>query len=167
MQALDFRNCGIFHQLSISSEESNKMCRNRDGSRRSMQAGFTLIELMIAVAIIAILAAIVLPNYKNYLIKAHRTDAQAAMLSLAQYMESQYNASFSYPAKANIPSSLMSPANVSDYYTFDFDDALTSGQKFTITATPTSKQKDTQCGTLTLNEQGVKGTSTKANGCWK
>ncbi|WP_168384627.1 type IV pilin protein [Acinetobacter indicus] len=141
------------------------MYRNRDGNRRSMQAGFTLIELMITVAIIAILAAIVLPNYSNYIVRAHRTDAQAAMLNLAQYMESQYNASFSYPAKANIPSSLMSPSNVSDYYTFDFDDATTSGQNFTITATPTSKQKDSQCGTLTLNEQGVKTPNT--SGCWK
>src|SRR5690606_34948951 len=143
-----------------------KMCRNRDGSRRSMQAGFTLIELMIAVAIIAILAAIVLPNYKNYLIKAHRTDAQAAMLSLAQYMESQYNASFSYPAKSNIPDSLMLPTNISDYY--DFSDTTTSGQSFIIKAVPKkARQNDTQCGTLTLNEQGVKGTSTDANGCWK
>lgn len=143
------------------------MYRNRDGSRRSMQAGFTLIELMIAVAIIAILAAIVLPNYSNYVTRAHRTDAQAAMLNLAQYMESQYNASFSYPAKNNIPDSLMSPTSISDYYTFDFDDDATSGQSFKITATPTAKQNDTQCGTLTLNEQGVKGTSTNANGCWK
>ena len=160
MQALDFLNCGIFHQLSISSEESNKMYRNRDGSRRSMQAGFTLIELMIVVAIIAILAAIVLPNYKNYLIKAHRTDAQAAMLSLAQYMESQYNASFSYPAVDT--DTLNLPENVTNYYDFEVE---TLGQSFTITAAPTPRQNDTQCGTLTLNEQGVKTPST--SGCWK
>ncbi|QIC64500.1 prepilin-type N-terminal cleavage/methylation domain-containing protein [Acinetobacter schindleri] len=141
------------------------MYRNRDGSRRSMQAGFTLIELMITVAIIAILAAIVLPNYSNYVVRAHRTDAQAAMLNLAQYMESQYNASFSYPAESNIPSSLMSPTNISDYYTFDFDDDATSEQSFKITATPTARQNDTQCGTLTLNEQGAKTPTT--SGCWK
>ena len=158
-----FTKLWYFHQLSISSEESNKMYRNRDGSRRSMQAGFTLIELMIAVAIIAILAAIVLPNYKNYLIKAHRTDAQAAMLNLAQYMESQYNASFAYPDMNDIPFSLKSPPNISKYY--DFSDTTTSGQSFIIKAVPTAKQNDTQCGTLMLNEQGAKTPTT--SGCWK
>lgn len=140
------------------------------------ESGFTLIELMITVAIIAILAAIVLPNYKNYLIKAHRTDAQAAMLNLAQYMESQYNASFAYPDVDNIPPSLMSPTSISDYYTFNIDGECTSSQSFTITATPTTRQNDTQCETLALNEKGEKGgkyeTDGKckiqdASGCWK
>ena len=58
------------------------------------QLGFTLIELMITVAIIAILAAIALPSYKNYIVKSHRTEAQAAMLSLAQYLESKYKRAF-------------------------------------------------------------------------
>jgi len=164
LQALDFRNCGIFHQLSISSEESNKMYRNRDVSRRSMQAGFTLIELMITVAIIAILAAIVLPNYSKYVARAHRTDAQAAMMNLAQYMESQYNASFSYPLSTNIPTSLTAPSNITNYYTIAASIDAT-GQTYTITATPTSRQNDSQCGTLTLNEEGKKTPTTA--GCWK
>lgn len=129
------------------------------------QPGFTLIELMITVSIIAILAAIALPSYKNYIVKSHRTEAQAAMLSLAQYLESKYNASFSYPAVASIPESLTKPGNVSDYYTISVSIANAS-QTYTITAAPiTSKQNDTQCGTLTLNEQGVKTPTT--SGCWK
>jgi len=132
-------------------------------STKNSQKAFTLIELMITVAIIAILAAIVLPNYSNYLKRAHRTDAQAAMLNLAQYMESQYNASFAYPDVDNIPPRLMSPPNIRDYYTFD--ETTTSGQSFIIKAVPTAKQNDTQCGTLTLNEKGEKGATT--SGCWK
>lgn len=143
------------------------MCSTHFKSTSSInaQTGFTLIELMITVAIIAILAAIALPSYKNYIVKSHRTEAQAAMLSLAQYLESKYNASFSYPAVASIPESLTKPGNVSDYYTISVSIANAS-QTYTITAAPiTSKQNDTQCGTLTLNEQGVKTPTT--SGCWK
>lgn len=128
------------------------------------QPGFTLIELMITVAIIAILAAIALPSYKNYIVKSHRTEAQAAMLSVAQYLESKYNASFSYPAEANIPASLKNPSNVSTYYTISVSIANAS-QTYTITATPTSAQNDTLCGTLTLKEDGTKTPTT--SGCWK
>lgn len=128
-------------------------------------SGFTLIEIMVVVLIIAILAAIALPSYKNYIVKSHRTEAQAAMLSLAQYLESKYNASFSYPAEVDIPASLKNPSNVSVYYTISVSIANAS-QTYTITAAPiTSKQNDTQCGTLTLNEQGVKTPTT--SGCWK
>lgn len=128
------------------------------------QTGFTLIELMITVAIIAILAAIALPSYKNYIVKSHRTEAQAAMLSLAQYLESKYNASFSYPAEVDIPASLKNPSNVSVYYTISVSIANAS-QTYTITAAPTNKQNDSMCGTLTLKEDGAKTPST--SGCWK
>lgn len=124
------------------------------------KSGFTLIELMITVAIIAILAAIVLPNYSNYVMRAHRTDAQAAMLNLAQYMESRYNASFSYPDVDIDDMNL--PENVTDYYKFTIN---TTGQTYTISAEPTPRQNDSQCGTLKLNEQGVKIPNT--SGCWK
>lgn len=127
-------------------------------------SGFTLIELMVVVAIIAILAAIALPSYKNYIVASHRTEAQSAMLNLAQYLESKYNASFSYPAKTSIPSSLLGPDDLATYYTISVTPSGES-QTYTITATPKSTQNDTLCGTLTLTESGVKTPST--SGCWK
>ena len=126
--------------------------------------GFTLIELMIVVAIIAIFAAIAIPSYTKYIVASHRTEAQAAMLNLAQFLESKYNASFSYPAVADIPTALKSPANVSTYYTFSIN-VTNSSQNYTITATPTSVQSDSTCGALTLKEDGAKTPTT--SGCWK
>ena len=127
-------------------------------------SGFTLIELMIVVAIIAIFAAIAIPSYTKYIVASHRTEAQAAMLTLAQFLESKYNASFSYPAVADIPTALKSPANVTTYYTLSVNVA-NSSQTYTITATPTNVQSDSVCGTLTLKEDGTKTPST--SGCWK
>ncbi|ERP96104.1 hypothetical protein Q674_04900 [Acinetobacter sp. COS3] len=127
-------------------------------------SGFTLIELMIVVAIIAIFAAIAIPSYTKYIVASHRTDAQAAMLSLAQYLESKYNASFSYPASTDIPSGLKAPSHISTYYTLSV--TIPSGsQAYTITATPTNAQSDSMCGTLTIKEDGSKTPTTA--GCWK
>lgn len=124
--------------------------------------GFTLIELMIVVVIIAILVTIALPSYSNYIVQSKRTEAQAEMMALAQYMERQYNASFSYPTVGNIPSSLKSPSKIASHYTFSI---TSTSQDFSIQAVPTTRQKDSKCGTLGLNSQGVKTPST--SGCWK
>lgn len=119
---------------------------------------------MVVVAIIAIIASIAIPSYSKYIVASHRTEAQAAMLNLAQFLESKYNASFSYPAVADIPASLKSPENVNTYYTFSISIG-TASQTYTITATPTTAQSDSQCGTLTLKEDGAKTPTT--SGCWK
>lgn len=131
------------------------------GWQMKASSGFTLIELMVVVAIIA---SIAIPSYSKYIVASHRTEAQAAMLNLAQFLESKYNASFSYPAVADIPTSLKSPENVNTYYTFSISIG-TASQTYTITATPTTAQSDSQCGTLTLKEDGAKTPTT--SGCWK
>lgn len=113
--------------------------------------GFTLIELMIAVAIIGILAAIALPSYQNYVKQARRTDAQAYMLDLA-LKEEKYrvnNASYA-------DHTVLGVVNTT-YYTFTIAAAANT---YTISA---AAANDAGCTPLTLTETGAKGPSN----CWK
>lgn len=68
--------------------------------RAKNQAGFTLIELMIVVVILGILVGIGLPSYRNQIVRANRTDAQAALQGFAQAMERRFTQNYSYEAAA-------------------------------------------------------------------
>ena len=130
--------------------------------------GFTLIELMVTVAIVAILAAIAYPSYTNYIVRSNRSAAQGYMLELSNLEQRYLLDARSYApnlAALNYPP----PSNVSSNYSFTaVPKAGTTPPGFTITATPIGSQlaRDTACGTLTIDEAGVKGTSTGAAGCW-
>lgn len=123
---------------------------------RSMRAaGFTLLELMIAVAIIGILAAIAIPNYQSYLVKANRSAAQQHMLALASKQEQYLLDSRAYASTEAALGYSSTPSDVSGKYTIAIATTATP-LGFTITATPVAGGSQAADGTLTLDNTGAK-----------
>jgi type IV pilus assembly protein PilE len=117
------------------------------------QNGFTLIELVITVAVIALLAAIALPSYQQYVIRSKRSAAQAAMMDIANREQQYMLANRSYADKAALNYAL--PDDVGSNYTYDIE--LSTGVPgFTITFTPTATSSQASDGALKLDNQGVK-----------
>lgn len=127
------------------------------------QSGFSLIELMITVAIVGILASVAYPAYTNQIVKTRRVDTQRELTNFAQSMERYFTSNGRYVTVVGGATCGVSAPAATTFYTFASSNC--SDNTFTITATPvnTSSQKDD--GTLTLNQQGVRGGSVN-NGNW-
>jgi type IV pilus assembly protein PilE len=120
--------------------------------------GFTLIELMITVAIVAILAAVAYPGYQSYVRRSARAAAQSYMMTIAARQEQYMSDARSY-ASTQSDLGLTQPTETNGRYTFAI--ALDNGppRAFTITATAAGSQMAD--GNLTLTSAGVKSPATK------
>lgn len=127
--------------------------------------GFTLIEVMITVAIVGIIAAIALPSYGAYIRKTRRADAMASLSQAQTNIERCYAANFSY---AMPPCAAPPAASIKGFYTIA---AVSTATTYTLTATATGSQAaDKTCTQMTVDQANqmtaVDDGSTAQLGCW-
>lgn len=144
------------------------------------QKAFTLVELLIVIAIIGILASIAIPSYQKSVSKSRRADAKGALLGFANAMERHFTENNTYegaggtsgtPEDTGAPRiySAQSPVDgATAYYNLTINAA--DDTTFTLHAAPTGIQANDDCGTLTLAHTGAKDVSSAnltAADCWR
>ena len=128
--------------------------------------GFTLIEVMIVVAIIGILAAIAVPSYSQFVLESRRTDATSSVLDCAAKLERNFTANNSY-ATAGVCTN----TSIDGFYALTTP--ILTATTFTVTATATGSQlNDDECRTISLTHLGRQSATdataaNSSNTCWK
>ena len=149
------------------------------------RSGFTLIELVVAMTIVAILASVALPAYTGYVARARRADARTQLLQVDQFMQRFYaaNDNFAQDRAGNavfdqVPVNLkQSPADSAKLYDLVIPAGTLSGAAYEIRMVPVSggSMGNDQCGTFTLTSSGIRGVLVGAGAgatglrdtCWK
>lgn len=139
--------------------------------------GFTLVEMLTVLAVLGVLAAVSYPSYAAHLYRAHRADAQAALMDAAFFMQRHYAAHHRYDTGdasaplVSLPAPLnQSPRQGTAHYLISVTQA--DAGSYTLSATPVSNGPMAQdpCGSLTLNQhhaRGITGTTVNVAACWR
>ena len=129
--------------------------------------GFTLIDLVVAIAIVAILTRIALPSYQAYIVRSSRQAAQSELVALANAQEkiflnsSAYTTSVSGAYTGQSSGGLGVTGSLSKDKRYTYSVAATA-TTFTLTATPVTGTPQAADGNLTINEQGVRTWGSKS-----
>lgn len=138
---------------------------------RSKQAGFTLLELMITVAVVAILSAIAYGSYRDQVMKSRRSAAAVCLMERAQFMERFYTTNMTY---LNAPAPAACDAAVNAHYNAPSFNGTPTARAYSLQIVPRTggvqANQDTKCATLRIDQAGVRsvtGTSSSTpTDCW-
>lgn len=138
-------------------DENNREFQSGTG-KAMKHSGFTLIELMITIAILAILLSLAYPAYTSYVEKSRRADAISGILQAAQQMERCFTRSNTYTGCTILTTS------PDGYYAITVRSTATT---YSLSAAPNSTQAGDDCGTFTLDHRGIKGSGgSETDKCW-
>ncbi len=141
--------------------------------------GFTLIELMIVIAVIGVLSAVAYPAYQAHVLRTHRAVAAACLQELALQMERRYTLTMVYNQPAALPAATCTHAAAGRYqFVFGVAPGAAAGAQvgptaasYQLHAIPQGAQaNDSDCGALGLDHQGVRthaGTAADVKSCWR
>ena len=159
----------------MQSVEPIRTTRARRRRKSTREAGVTLIELLAVVLIIAILGAIGIPSYRDYTIRAHRTEGKAALLRLATNQERFYLQNHRYSDTVDVGLGFSTPKSENGVYALSVATMNGWTQDYTATATPVAgggangidQTLDVKCTSFSLTSAGAKSaTGSQPETCW-
>lgn len=133
--------------------------------------GFTLVEALIVVALIAVLTVVAMPQYSQYVMRGHRAHARAALMKLAQWLEREATVRGSYPLTADIPAAQLTVEGGRYVLAVSSE----TGWTYQLSATPTGAQTTDPCGSFHIDHTGQRSQGAKAQvhapldgkSCWE
>lgn len=151
------------------------MCNTNDGKRQNQgtrmtavrpgrstrAAGFSLMELMVAIAVLGIVVSIAYPMYDDQVSKSRRTVAKSELLSLSNRLERHFARNQTY-----LGFDTTAYASEGGHYTISFTPATLTATAFQVQAAPIGVQSGDKCGTMTLNQMAQKTAAFDLSACW-